>query len=435
MKIPSKKTGTGILIAAIVGVAGLAADAGGAAAAGVEEFYKGRQLKMIIRSSPGGGYDTYARLLAQHIGRHIPGGPRMIAINMPGGGGIRAANYVANIAPKDGSILTIMSRGLPMYQAMGGKKFKGDVRKFNWICDLSDSNPLLVTWHGSPTKTIQDAMKRETILGATGAGSISVQIPVAYNRLLGTKLKIIFGYKGGSSVNLAIERGEVEGRATNNLASWKSTHPLWIKEKKLNLLMQLGLKKDKELPDVPLLKDLVKGDPEKEKVAHFLSLAYAVGRPIATGSGVPAERVAALRKACGATMTDAKFLEEAKGQRAEIGYLPGEEVQKIITEIVDAPKSLIETVKVYMKPRGREADKRKEKLVKVSATVTAVKRKGRAIELKDKSGKTVTTKVHSKRSKIMIGGKKAKRSKIATGMACDLTYEGPGSEAKEITCR
>jgi tripartite-type tricarboxylate transporter receptor subunit TctC len=150
-------------------------------------------MKMVIRSAPGGGYDTYARLLSKHIVRHIPGGPKMIAINMPGGGGIRAANYVANIAPKDGSILTILSRGLPMYQALGGTKFKGDVRKFNWICDLSDSNPLLVTWHKSSTKTIQDAMKRETIVGATGAGSISVQIPVAYNRLMGTKLKIIFG--------------------------------------------------------------------------------------------------------------------------------------------------------------------------------------------------------------------------------------------------
>lgn len=161
--------------------------------ASLEEFYKGRQMKMVIRSAPGGGYDTYARLLSKHIVRHIPGGPKMIAINMPGGGGIRAANYVANIAPKDGSILTILSRGLPMYQALGGTKFKGDVRKFNWICDLSDSNPLLVTWHKSSTKTIQDAMKRETIVGATGAGSISVQIPVAYNRLMGTKLKIIFG--------------------------------------------------------------------------------------------------------------------------------------------------------------------------------------------------------------------------------------------------
>jgi tripartite-type tricarboxylate transporter receptor subunit TctC len=425
--------GINIGLAAVFGMTALAADP--AASASVEEFYKGRQMKMIIRSSPGGGYDTYARLLAQHVGRHIPGGPKMIAINMPGGGGIRAANYVANIAPKDGSILTIMSRGLPMYQAMGGTKFKGDVRNFNWICDLSDSNPLLVTWHKSPTKTIEDAKKRETILGATGAGSISVQIPVAYNRLLGTKLKIIFGYKGGSAVNLAIERGEVEGRATNNLASWKSTHPQWIKEKKLNLLMQLGLKKDKELPDVPLLTDLAKGDPEKEKVARFLSLAYAVGRPIATGPGVPAERVVALRKACGATMTDPKFLEEARGQRAEIGYLPGEEVQKIITEIVDSPKPLVETVKFYMKPKGKEADKRKVQFVKASGTVTAVKRKGRSLELQDASGKKITTKVHSKRTKVMIGGKKVKRSKVTVGLKCTLTYEGSGSESKDITCQ
>jgi tripartite-type tricarboxylate transporter receptor subunit TctC len=359
----------------------------------------------------------------------------MIAINMPGGGGIRAANYVANIAPKDGSILTIMSRGLPMYQALGGTKFKGDVRKFHWICDLSDSNPLLVTWHKSPTKTIQDAMKRETIVGATGAGSISVQIPVAYNRLMGTKLKIIFGYKGGSGVNLAMERGEVEGRSTNNLASWKATHPLWIKDRKLNILLQLGLKKDKSLPNVPLLTDLVKGDREKEEVARFLSLAYAVGRPIATNSGVPAERVAALRKACGATMHDPKFIAEANGQRAEIGYRPGKEVQKIIGEIVGAPPKLIETVKVYMTPKGKEADKRKAKFIKVTATVTAVKRKGRSLELKDKGGKKIKTKLSGSRTKVMVGGKKAKRSKIKPGMVCELTFEGSGSESKMVSCR
>lgn len=406
-----------------------------AQASSLEEFYKGRQMKMIIRSAPGGGYDTYARLLAKHIVRHIPGGPKIIAINMPGGGGIRAANYVANVAPKDGSILTIMSRGLPMYQAMGGTKFKGDVRKFNWVCDLSDSNPLLVTWHKSPTKNIHDAMKRRTVIGATGAGSISVQIPAAYNRLLGTKLKIIFGYKGGSAVNLAMERGEVEGRGTNNLASWKATHPKWIKEGKLNILLQLGLRKDKELPNVPLLTDLVKGDPEKEKVAHFLSLAYAVGRPIATSPGVPAERVAALRAACGATMTDPKFLAAAKGQRAEIGYRPGKEVQSIIEEIVDAPPKLIETVKIYMTPKGQEANKRKAHYIKVTATVTAVKRKGRRLELKDKGGKTIKTKISGSRTKVMVGGKKAKRSKIKPGMVCELTFEGSGSESKRVSCR
>jgi len=262
-----------------------------------------------------------------------------------------------------------------------------------------------------------------------------VQIPVAYNRLMGTKLKIIYGYKGGSGVNLAMERGEVEGRSTNNLASWKATHPLWIKERKLNILLQLGLKKDKELPNVPLLTDLVKGDAEKEKVARFLSLAYAVGRPIATNSGVPADRVAALRKACGATMSDPNFIKEANGQRAEMGYRPGREVQSIIGEIAGAPPKLIETVKVYMTPKGKEADKRKARLIKVTATVTAVKRKGGRLELKDKGGKKIKTKLSGSRTKVMIGGKEAKRSKIKPGMVCELTFEGSGSESKKVSCR
>jgi hypothetical protein len=232
-----------------------------------------------------------------------------------------------------------------------------------------------------------------------------------------------------------MERGEVEGRSTNNLASWKATHPLWIKERKLNILIQLGLKRDKELPNVPLLTDLVKGDPEKEKVAHFLSLAYAVGRPIATNPGVPADRIAALRKACGATIHDPKFIAEANGQRAEIGCRPGKEVQSIIGEIVGAPPKLIKTVKIYMTPKGREADKRKANFIKVTATVTAVKRKGRRLELKDKAGKKIKTKLSGSRTKVTVAGKKAKRSKIKVGMVCELTFEGSGSESKLVACQ
>ncbi len=400
----------------------------------VADFYKGKQMKMVIRSAPGGGYDTYARLLALHIVNHIPGKPdKMLPINMPGGGGLKAANYVANIAPKDGTVLTIVSRGLPMYQVTDGRKFQGDVRKFGWICDLSDSNPLLVTWHSSPTKTIADARKRQTVIGATGAGSISVQIPAAYNQLLDTKIKIIYGYKGGGSVNLAMERGEVEGRATNNLASWKSTNPEWISGKKLNFLMQLGLERDKELADVPLLIDLVKGNKEKEQVARFLTLANVVGRPIAVGPGVPAERVAALREACGKTMNDPAFRKAAGEQRAEIGYRAGKEVQSIIEEIVSAPKSLVERVSAYMNP-GKAAEKRASKLRTVSSAIVEIKRKGRRLVINDK-GKRATVKVSGSRTKVTMDGKKAKRSAIKTGMSCAVTYEGHNTEAASVACK
>ncbi|MQA65199.1 MAG: hypothetical protein GEU76_04745 [Alphaproteobacteria bacterium] len=424
-----------IVIAGAGIVAGMSAAPDAAQADAVADFYKGKQMKMIIRSAPGGGYDTYARLLAVHIVRHIPGPPgKMIPVNMPGGGGLQAANYVANVAPKDGTVLTIVSRGLPMYQVTGGDKFKGDVRKFHWICDLSDSNPLLVTFHTSPTRTIEDAKKRVTLIGATGAGSISVQIPVAYNRLLDARLKVIFGYKGGGDVNLAMERGEVEGRATNNLASWKSTNPEWIRDKKLNFLMQLGLKRDPELPDVPLLIDLVKGDKEREQVARFLTLANVVGRPIAATPGVPAERVAALRKACGDTMKDPAFRKAAGEQRAEIGYQPGEDVQAIITEIVNAPKTLIDRVNVYMTPQGKEAEQKVVKLTTITSAVVSRNKKGNRIVIKD-GGKDATVRVHSRRTRITIDGNPAKRDDIKTGMTCAVTYEGDDSEASTLACR
>lgn len=408
--------------------------AGTARADAVADFYQGKQMKMIIRSAPGSGYDTYARLLADHIVRHIPGrAGKMLSINMPGGGGLTAANYMLTIAPKDGSVLGIVSRGLPTYQLTGGDKLKGDMRSFNWICDLSDSNPVLVTWHASPSKTIADAMRRETFVGATGAGSISVQIPVAYNRLLGTRLKVIYGYKSGGEVNLAMERGELEGRSTNNLASWKATTPQWIAEKKLNFLLQLGLKRDPELPDVPLLIDLVKGDREKEQVARFLTLANLIGRPVAAPPGVPADRVAALRKACGDTINDPAFRKAAGDQRAEIGYNPGVEVQSIIAEIVTAPKSLVERVNVYMTPQGKEAEQKVVRLKTIKAAVVSRDKKGSRVVIRD-AGADATVRVHSSRTKVTIDGKQAGRDAIAAGMTCEITYEGNDTEASVVAC-
>ena len=227
-----------------------------AAADPVAEFYAGKQIRFIIRSGVGGSYDSYSRLLGKHIGKHIPGNPSVIPINMPGGGGIRAANYVAKIAPQDGTILTIVSQGLPVDQALGlNTSFQADLRDFHWVGNISASNQVLVTWHSSATKTFADLMTRETVIGSSQAGSISVQMPAVLNNVVGTKIRIVFGYPDGRDINLAMERGEVEGRATNPWASYISTDPHYVEKKLIVPILQMGMVKDTDLAHVPLMRD------------------------------------------------------------------------------------------------------------------------------------------------------------------------------------
>lgn len=316
----------------------------------VADFYKGKQLRFIIRSDPGGSYDLYSRMIGRHIVKYIPGNPTVLPVNMPGGGGLLAINHVAQIAPKDGTILTIPSLGLPMYQAIDffGDKLKADMAKFNWIGNVTDSNPVLVTWHAAKVKTLDDAKQYVAHLGTTGAGSISAQLPAVYNNLLGTKFKVIYGYGGDDAI--AMERGEVDGRASNTWSSYKSTRPDWVKNNRLNYLLQVGLKKEPELPNVPLLSELAT-NAEQKQIFDFFSTAVSITRPVATSPDVPQDRVNALRKAFMETMTDKEFLAEADKQQADVSPMPGDEVQRLTEQLLKTPKPLLEKVKAAMTHR------------------------------------------------------------------------------------
>ncbi len=303
-------------------------------------------MQMVIRSQAGaGGYDSYARLLARHIGRNIPGNPRVLPVNMPGGGGIVAANYIAKVAPKDGATLTIVSQGLAVDQALGlNASFQADLREFNWIGNMSDSNQILAVWHTSPTKTLADARKRETTIGTTQAGSISQQLSAFYNNVLGTKLKIVFGYPDGHDVDLAMQRGEVEGRGTNTWASYVSVSPHFVRDKLIMPLLQVGLKKDPALPHVPLLREQARSTGD-QAILDFMSNAVAVGRPIATTPGAPPDRVEALRRAFDATLNDPLFIKEAEKENAEISPMTGDQLAHIIKELIEAPAEIKAGVK------------------------------------------------------------------------------------------
>jgi tripartite-type tricarboxylate transporter receptor subunit TctC len=318
----------------------------------VADFYKGKQIRMVIRTAAGGSYDLYSRLIGRHIGRYIPGNPTVVPINMPGGGGLASVNHIAQIAPKDGTSLIIPSLGIAMYQALDffGENLKADMGEFQWIGNVSTSNPLVATWHAAKVKTLDDARREVAHLGTSGAGSISSQLPAVYNNLLGTKFKVIYGYDG-EEASIAMERMEIDGRASNTWASYKATTPAWVRDKKLNLLLQVGLQKEPELPDVPLLLDLARNDEERQ-IFGFFSKVAALTRPMATGPGVPPDRVAALRKAFMDTMSDPEFLSEAAKLNAEVGpTMDGETVQRLTLEILKTPKPLLEKVRSVMKHR------------------------------------------------------------------------------------
>ncbi len=322
-----------------------------------EQFYTGKQVRFIIRSQPGGGYDQYARLVGRHIGRHIPGRPTVVPVNMPGGGGIVSANYVAHVAPKDGSILTIVSQGLPVDQALGlNKTLKVDVRSFNWIGNISYSNQLLVAWHTSKVKSLDDAKRLDLTIGATGAGSISTQLPALYNNVMKTRFKIIYGYPDGGDVNIAMERGELEGRSTNTWASYKSVTPHYISNKWIVPLVQIGMRKEPELPDVPLLRDQPMSADDKA-VVEFMSKAVSVGRPVATTPETPADRVSVLRRAFDATLKDPQFISDAEKQRAEIEPMSGEELAGIINDLLATPPAVLDRVKLALQPRKEDTQK------------------------------------------------------------------------------
>ncbi len=324
----------------------------------VADFYRGKQIRVIVRTTPATDYDQYSRLIGRFMGKHIPGNPSMIVVNMPGGGGITAANYMAQVAPHDGTVIGIVSQGLAADQALGlSPQLKANLREFGWIANVIFSNQLLVVWHTSPTKTLEDAKKRVTTIGTTGAGSASVQYPAFYNNVLGTKFKIVFGYPGGAHIDLAMERGEVEGRGTNPYSSYMASHPTWLPQKLIVPLVQAGLKKEPALPNVPLIRDLpVKA--EDKPLLEFMARASTVGRPLATTPGVPAERVKALRAAFAATVKDPEFIAGAAQEHMAVRPQSGEAIQEIIFGLLDTPKDVRERMKVVLQPRDDELVKK-----------------------------------------------------------------------------
>src|SRR5438105_7917905 len=313
--------------------------------ASAADFFAGKTITISTYGAPGDSYDVYMRLLARHYGKHIPGNPRFTAVNQTGAGGLVAMNHAAMVAPQDGTFLTVASQGLLIFEATGQQGLKTSIGNFNWLGSFTQSNNVTVTWHTSRAKTIQDAMAHEVVVGASGAAGGSVIGPAIYNAVLGTKFKVVYGYQRGAHIDLAMKRGEVEGRGNNTWAGYKATMPNEVRDGLLNVLIQTGLRKDRDLPQVPMFLDLVQGDPAREPIAMFMSRAVAIARPVAAPPGVPAERVEILRRAFDATMTDPIFRAEAGRLNAEIDPLTGEQVQDIVTQVLATPRPVMSPIR------------------------------------------------------------------------------------------
>ncbi|HEY8580309.1 MAG TPA: hypothetical protein VIL72_10515 [Beijerinckiaceae bacterium] len=318
----------------------------------VADFYRGRTLEMTVPGSAGGDYDRRARIVARHMGRLIPGAPSIVVKNMPGGIGLQAANHLANTAPRDGTAMTIVFQNMPVLQATGSPAVQFDARRFGWLGNTTSSPNVINSWHATGVTRIEQVMEKELVVGASGVASTGYVYPAALNEIVGTKFRIVGGYPGGNEINLAMERGEVGGRGSNSWASWKSNHPHWIAEKKIHVLVQIGLARAPDLPDAPLMLELAKTDEDRQ-VLTFLSSDMGIARAFATTPDTPPDRLAALRQAFAATMRDAEFLAEAAKQKMDIEPSGHEEVQKVVNAMIDAPPAVIARARALLNPAAR----------------------------------------------------------------------------------
>ena len=318
---------------------------GRASADPVAEFYKGKSVHVMIGVSAGGEYDLHARLVARHIGKHIPGNPTVLAQNMTGAAGITMTNYLYNIAPKDGTYLGMIQNGMHIAQALGTANLQFDTARFQWIGSICPTVETLALWRTAGVRSIEEARAKEVTIGATGRGTISYTFPRIINEFAGTKLRIITGYPGGNDINLAMQREEVGGR-NNTWSSWKVTKRDWLANKDIYILAFAG-PQPPDLPGVPSIEDLARSDDDRRVISLIIS-GTKLGRPIAAMPGVPAERLAALRAAFMATMKDADFRKEAATANVEIDPVSGDAMQKVVAEVLGTSQALKDRARPLM---------------------------------------------------------------------------------------
>src|SRR5262245_24780459 len=313
----------------VVGLALCAPPTPSAAQDPVADFYRGKQVSILVGFTPGGSSSLYARALSRHMGRYIPGAPNFIIQHVPGAGGLVLANNVSNTAPRDGTAIAIIGRTAAIEPLLGNANAKFDGRRFSWIGTANVEYTTCTLWHTARVKTLQDAMTTEAIVGGSGADATEVIFPKAANKLVGTKFRIVMGYQGSTELLLAMERGETEGFCGIGWTFLKLRKADWLRDKKVNILYQMSLEKHPELPNVPAIIDYAK-TPTDRKVFEFLFAPQEMGRPFFAPPGIPSDRLAALRLAFERTLKDPAFIAEADKLGVEVQHVGGAAINALL---------------------------------------------------------------------------------------------------------
>lgn len=310
----------------------------------VEDFYRGKTVRLVIGFEPGTAYDLYARLVARHLGKYLPGAPTVVPQNMSGAGSLNAYNYTFNVAPRDGTVFAIGHRFVPLMPLFDLPGARFEPEKFTYIGSANKEVDVCVARADSGVETPADLQATELVVGTTGAGAELTTFYATIRRTLGAKLKVISGYKSQNDLFLAMERGEIQGRCGGSYSSVISEHPDWITQRFIKVWMQIGEQKDRHLPDVPMLSELIKDDVDRRAVKLMVS-PNSMGRPFVAPPDVPESRVTALRVSFDTTMRDPELLAEARKQNLEINPIGGQDMQRLVADAYKTSKDVVDRAK------------------------------------------------------------------------------------------
>lgn len=422
------------ILSAVTGAAiGLGVSATAAQADAVADFYKGKTLRVIVASSAGGGYDAYSRVLANHIVRFLPGKPNAVVQNMPGAGGLRAANFLYVRAPKDGTVFGHVQRTAPFHAIMGRPGAAFDPNKFNWLGSLNNEVTICVIRKAAKAKSFEDLKTTVTHMGGSGIASDSETVPTFLNNMLGLRFKVVSGYPGSTETAMAVERKELDGMC-GSYSSLTSAQRRWFQPGKefVNIMVQASTRKHAKIPHIPLAADLARNAKEKA-IMELNDARLEMGRPFVAPPGVPTARVKALRVAFNKMAADPKFSKDILKLGRELNPVTGKDVQALIARVTKADQTIIAGLKEALIYKGKKG-KVVFKLISHTGKVTKTKKKNRRIWISYK-GKEVKAKVSGSRTKVIVNGKKVKRKAIKVGMTCTFLYPSAGSEAKKIDCK
>jgi tripartite-type tricarboxylate transporter receptor subunit TctC len=398
------------------------------AMADVADFYKGKTITIIVGYPPGGGYDTYARSLTRHMGRHIPGNPTVVMRNMPGAGSLVAANHIYNSAPRDGTTLGMFASSTLFSVKMGETKAQFEMEKFTWIGNMDQTIGTCAVSAASKINSFQELLTKSAIFGASGPTAVNSLHARAFNSLFGTRIQVVHGYPGATHVLLAMSRGEVQGGCGFALSSLKTTRRQEWQSGEIKPIIQTGYERSDELKGVPHIYDFAKSEDDK-KIIHVIYGTHALGRPISGPPGIPADRTEALRKAFDATLADPEFLADARKQDMPIAAWTGEQTEKFIAQFASFPAAVYDRAMKILEA-GEVVN---VKLKVIEGSVANIDKKVLTVDAG--AGKSIKLEVDARETNVTIAGAKSNAAELKVGMSCRFEYFGENDLAPKADCK